>query len=102
MKEKEKKIIGWEWAPDEKIEITGAQFNYINQLAEMFKPLMSIASGTLAEMAKNGKAKPVYEQDDTTKAEESTSKIEVIPHNTKETEESSINMAEPKMSVVKD
>lgn len=98
MKEKEKKIIGWEWAPDEKIEITGSQFNYINQLAEMFKPLMAIASNTLGDMAKNGKAKPVYEED----KEAVKSDIEVVSRNLKEDPMPEQDIQQPKMAIVKD
>lgn len=71
------------WEPEAVIEITGGEFYYLNQIAQMFGPTVAICNDVMARMIKSGIAKPATTEQDVKKTVE-----DVIQEAEKATEKS--------------
>lgn len=65
--EQQKVIKGYSWNPEDKIEITGREFDSIVKLSQLFKLLNKQTEEIINRMKENGLAKPIYEDDDLNK-----------------------------------
>jgi len=63
--EQQKKIKGYSWNPESKIEITGREFDSMVKLSQLFKLLNKQTEEIIERMKQSGLVQPIYEEEPT-------------------------------------